>query len=149
MEYLTTHDLVWINNVVTGGTEPYDYVALEAAMAGQYSYGGSSDAAAQAATLLERLLRRRPFERGNMRTAFIATLTFLNANGLSTAGAGAATAEMLRRSTPEADSARAVVQSMAGASATPGHSSGASLRHLIAHECNAHTEALRILAEGD
>ena len=29
MEYLTAHDLVWINEVVTGRVQPYNYVTLE------------------------------------------------------------------------------------------------------------------------
>ena len=84
MDYLTTHDLVWINNTLTGKVNPYDYVTLEAAMAGQYSYGQSHDVPGQAAIMLERLLSKRPFSEGNIRTAFIATLSFLNANGYAT-----------------------------------------------------------------
>ena len=43
MEYLTVHDLVWINNTVTGEVNPYDYVTLEACMAAQYRYGNSQE----------------------------------------------------------------------------------------------------------
>ena len=85
MEYLTTHDLVWINSTITGKVNAYNYVTLEAAMAGQYSYGDSHNVVPQAANLLDRLLCTRPFSEGNIRTAFIATLSFINANGYATA----------------------------------------------------------------
>ena len=81
---MTTHDLVWINSSITGVINPYSYVTLEAAMAGQYSYGDSHNVPAQAANLLDRLLCTHPFAAGNVRTAFIATLSFLNANGYAT-----------------------------------------------------------------
>src|SRR5437016_5999119 len=84
MEYLTTHDLVWINSSITGRVNPYNYVTLEAAMAGQYSYGDSHHVQEQAANLLNRLICTHPFAEGNVRTAFIATLSFLNANGFAT-----------------------------------------------------------------
>src|SRR5579862_5751254 len=95
MEYLTTHDLVWINNVVTGKVNPFDYVTLEAAMAAQYRYGVSQDVPGQAATLLQALLYKPPFESGNRRTAFVATLTFLNANGYATTAGDAEAADIL------------------------------------------------------
>ena len=58
IEYLTTHDLVWINQTITGKVPSYDYVTLEAAMAGQYSYGESQNVAQQAAN--------RPLDRPKM-----------------------------------------------------------------------------------
>ena len=81
MEYLTNHDLFWVNQIVTGTVNTFNYFALEAACAGQYAYGASTDVPAQAATLLDRLLTKSPFLAGNRRTAYIAMLTFLNANG--------------------------------------------------------------------
>src|SRR5437763_11388685 len=96
MEYLTTHDLVWINSSITGDVNDYDYVTLEAAMAGQYSYGDSHNVPRQAANLLERLLCMRPFTRGNVRTAFIATLSFLNANAYATTVDDPTAAQLIR-----------------------------------------------------
>jgi prophage maintenance system killer protein len=148
MEYLTVHDLVWINNIVTGKVNRYDYVTLEAAMAGQYRYGDSQDVPGQAATLLERLLFQPPFESGNRRTALIATLAFLNANGYATKPTDDSLAglvrDLLRRTSPP--------QQVISELAAPSQQSlptGTTLRKLITHECNLHTEALRLLAEGD
>ena len=60
MEYLTNHDLFWVNQIVTGTVNTFQYFALEAACAGQYAYGTSTDVPAQAATLLARLLDKSP-----------------------------------------------------------------------------------------
>ena len=81
MEYLTVHDLIWINEMVTGRVQPYNYVTLESCMAAQYTYGSSADPVAQAAQFLNRMLTKTPFLEGNRRTAYIAMLTLLNANG--------------------------------------------------------------------
>jgi death-on-curing family protein len=148
MEYLTTHDLVWINTTITGSAEPYNYVTLEAAMAGQYSYGESRDVPAQAANLFSNLLFKAPFAAGNIRTALIAALTFLNANGFS-----------IRVTDEEIAS---IVKAVAARKATPGQAiadlcapsdkndgGGATLRMLITHQCNSHIEALKLLAGGD
>ncbi len=148
MEYLTVYDLVWINNIVTGKVNRYDYVTLEAAMAGQYRYGDSQDVPTQAATLLARLLANQPFESGNRRTAFIATLSFLNANGYATKGTDEEAARLIqavqgRESPPE----QAIADWAAPAQQTL--PPGITLRKLITHECNAHVQALRLLAEGD
>jgi len=148
MEYLTTHDLVWINTTITGSAEPYNYVTLEAAMAGQYSYGDSRDVPAQAANLFSSLLFRAPFASGNIRTALVAVLSFLNANGYSTRvtdeeAVGIVQAVAHRQTNP----AQAIVDLCAPANqAAPGV---ASLRKLIAMECNTHREALELLAVGD
>ena len=55
-------------------------------MAAQYTYGSSADPVAQAAQFLHRLLTKTPFLEGNRRTAFIAMLTLLNANGYAVRG---------------------------------------------------------------
>ena len=148
MEYLTTHDIVWINNIITGTTQPYNYVTLEAAMAGQYSYGLSQDVPSQAATLLKNLLFRAPFQNGSLRTAFIATLTFLNANGYATKASDEEAAQSvletaLGRRTPEA-----AIEALATPAADP-LGGEVTLRKLIAYECNLHVDALKILAAGD
>ena len=87
MEYLTTHDLVWINSSITGSTNTYNYITLEAAMAGQYSYGASSNVTAQAATLLRKILDTKPFTEGNIpvtATDFTATINW--GDGTSSTG---------------------------------------------------------------
>lgn len=148
MEYLTTHDLVWINEVVTGRIQPYNYVTLEAVMAGQYAYGKSSDVLAQASTLLGRLLTKTPFLEGNRRTAFIATLTFLNANGYVVQAGDAQAAQIVEAL---AEGRVSAMQAM-GDIAAPSNSNlpmGVTLRKLITHECNLHAEALRLLTAND
>ena len=148
MEYLTTHDLVWINEVVTGRVQPYNYVTLEAVMAGQYAYGKSSDVPAQAATLLDRLLTKTPFLEGNRRTAFIATLTFLNANGYVVQAGDTRAAQSIEA---VAEGRVAAYQAI-GDIAAPSNANlpmGVTLRKLITHECNLHAEALRLLTPND
>jgi len=148
MEYLTTHDLIWINEMVTGKIQPYNYVTLEACMAGQYSYGVSTEVVPQAATLLERLLHKSPFLEGNRRTAFIATLTYLNANGYTlkvddVQAVQAIAAVVEGRITP----LQAITEMATPAEhALPG---GLTLRKLIMHECNLHADALRALGTND
>ncbi len=148
MEYLTTHDLVWINHSLTGKVNPYNYVTLEAAMAGQYRYGDSHDIVGQAATLLRRLLDTKPFQDGNYRTAFIALFSFLNANGYATRLDDAAAAALLREVVAGRKSAAEAVAELAApaSSALPGT---LTLRKLITHECNLHAAALQLLTEGD
>ncbi|HLK57771.1 MAG TPA: type II toxin-antitoxin system death-on-curing family toxin [Chthonomonadaceae bacterium] len=148
MEYLTTHDLVWINNIITGATQPYNYVTLEAAMAGQYSYIQSQDVPEQAANLLGRLLFRTPFQNGNLRTAFIATLTFLNANGYATTVSDAEAARIFLEAALGRTSPRATVDAIA-APADKALPPTVTLRKLIAYECNLHQEALKLLASGE
>ncbi len=81
MTYLTVHDLVWINETVTGASLPYNYERLEAAMGAQYTYGISTDPLPSSAYLFEKLAFEQPFQYGNRRTALIATVVFLIANG--------------------------------------------------------------------
>jgi death-on-curing family protein len=148
MEYLTTHDLVWINNIVTGKVQPYNYVTLEAAMAGQYSYGQSHDVVEQAGKLLERLLRKTPFALGNRRTALIATLTFLNANGYATRASDHDAIQVIQSVEQGVISASQATETLA-APAGNNLPIGVTLRKLIIHECNLHTEALQGLTSGD
>ncbi len=148
MEYLTVHDLVWINNILTGQVNPYDYVTLEACMAAQYRYGESQDVPGQAASFLNALLSKRPFASGNRRTAFIATLTFLNANGYATkVNDKQAAAIILAVDRGERTPQQAIAE--LAAPAQQGLPSGITLRKLITHECNLHVEALKRLMEGD
>ena len=148
MEYLTTHDLIWINETVTGRVQPYNYVTLEAAMAGQYAYGRSTDAVTQAALLLERLLSRTSFLEGNRRTAYIATLTFLNANGYTVKIGDAQAAQMIEAVAEGRLSAVQAIEDMS-APTDSNMPMGVTLRKLITHECNLHQEALRLLTVHD
>lgn len=148
MEYLTTHDLIWINEVVTGRVQPFNYVTLEAVMAGQYAYGKSDDTQAQAAMLLERLLTKTPFLEGNRRTAFIATMTFLNANGYVVRSGDAQLAQTFEAvAEGRIDPLQALNDIAAPAEANM--SAGVTLRKLITHECNLHRETLRLLTAND
>ena len=148
MEYLTTHDLVWINSIVTGTVHPYDYFTLEGAIAGQYKYGDSHDVPAQATTLLNRLLEKQSFAGGNLRTAFIATLSFLNANGYATVANDEEAANLLLAASRRDRPAGEVIASLA-APASQSLPDTITLRKLITHECNLHTDALQRLATGD
>jgi len=148
MEYLTVHDLVWINSTVTGKVNPYNYVTLEAAMAGQYSYGDSKNVLEQAANLLERLLATAPFSEGNLRTAYIATLSFLNANGYATKVDDADAASAVRSVAHGLKSPQQAIAEIA-APAAQALESTYTLRKLISHECNYHANGLRFLADND
>ena len=116
-------------------------------MAGQYSYGQSQDVPTQAANLLSRLLFNRPFQTGNLRTALVATLTFLNANGYVARISDVEAAQIVQyveahKLTPE--------QAIANLAAPAAEAfTGTSLRKLIAFECNTHAQALTLLAAGD
>jgi prophage maintenance system killer protein len=82
--YLTLQDLIWINSEVTKSPQPYSYDRLEEATYYQYSYRQSRDVPLQAARFLWGYLKYRPFARGNLATALIATLAFLQINGYET-----------------------------------------------------------------
>ena len=148
MEYLTTHDLVWINTTITGSAEPYNYVTLEAAMAGQYSYGESLDVPIQAANMFSNLLFKAPFASGNIRTALVAALTFLNANGYSICVTDVQAADLVKSvSHHKVTPIQAIMDLCSPAESNT--LNGASLRALMALECNTHREALALLSVGD
>jgi hypothetical protein len=97
--------------------------------------------------MLRRLVEYRPFADGNLRTALLATLTFLNANGYATKVKDVEAARILLAvSNRETEPSEAVA-----ALAAPAQSplQGVTLRQLITHECNLHVEALLILADHD
>lgn len=144
--YLSNHDFVWINSIVTGEANPYDYVILEACVAGQYRYGDAENLLDHAAPMFERLLRQKPFEEGNRGTALIALLTFLNFNGYATVISDADAARLTLAVESKETSAAQAVAAIASP-AKNGGISGISLRQLVAHECNHHMEALKILAD--
>jgi len=147
MEYLTNHDLFYVNQIVTGTVNTFNYFALEAASAGQYAYGESTDVPAQAATLLDRLLHKTPFMNGNRRTAYIAMLTFLNANGYATTADDDEAVRLLNSVLARRTSALDMVHALAA----PAKESltAIPMRQLITHECNHHARALALLADGD
>lgn len=147
MEYLTNHDLFWVNQIVTGTVNTFNYFALEAACAGQYAYGTSTDVPAQAATLMERLLDTAPFQTGNRRTAYIATLTFLNANGFATVVDDDEAVRLIATLTAHTTLPHDIVLALSA----PAKESltAIPMRQLITHECNHHARALSLLAEGD
>ena len=147
MEYLTNHDLFWVNQIVTGTVNTFDYFALEAASAGQYAYGASDDVPSQAATLLDRLLTRSPFMTGNRRTAYIATLTFLNANGYAVIGDDDEAVRLMREVAAQTTLPLAMVHAVAAPARE--RLTAIPMRQLITHECNHHAHALRLLADGD
>lgn len=148
MEYLTTHDLVWINNVVTGAVNPFNYVPLEAAIASQYGYGDSRDVEGQAANFLDHLLSTAPFASGNRRTAFIALLTFLNANGYATKQGDPDAVQTVQSVAQRQRTPQEAIDALAAPAKEP-LLPGITLRTLITHECNLHAEALKLLSEGD
>jgi death-on-curing family protein len=145
--YLSTYDFVWINTTVTGEANPYDYVVLEACMAGQYRYGDADDIVSHAAPMFERLLLRKPFEEGNRRTALIALFTFLNTNGYVIAVDDAEAVRLTLAVESGSLTAEGAVTAMAAAA--KGDLSSVSLRKLVVHECNHHAEALRLLSDND
>ncbi len=148
MHYLSVHDLCWINATVVGKTLPFDYERLEAAMAAQYGYGDSRETATQAANFLEALLLCPPFAYGNRRTAFIAVVTFLNANGYALQVEDAEAADVVSRVASRSLSPQEAIQTLARA-AEIGLRPGVTLRRLVTHLFNEHTDAVQRLAEGD
>lgn len=148
MEYLTTHDIVWINSTVTGEVNRFNYITLEAAMAAQYQYGQSHDVPVQAANFLSRLVTTPPFSKGTRRTAFIALLTFLNGNGYATRVKDTDAAKLILDVANRVRTPQDAVAALAAPAETP-LPANITLRKLIAHECNLHVEALKILSETD
>jgi prophage maintenance system killer protein len=147
ISYLTTHDIVWVNNTVTGKVNRFDYMALEAAMAAQYQYGDSRNVLLGASNLLEKLLFKPAFADGNNRTALIATLSFLNANGHATKVGEQEAAQIVLAVARQERTPQQAIDDLGAPAQNP--LEGLTLRQLIIHECNLHGEALRLLAEGD
>lgn len=148
MHYLSVHDIVWINATLTGETVPFDYEKLEAAMAAQYSYGDSTDVAGQAANCLATFILKPPFAYGNLRTAFVAVTTFLNANGFALQVGDAGAAQAIRNLGRGAATAAETIDILAKP-AQIALRPGVSLRTLVTHICNEHRGALTTLKEGD
>jgi prophage maintenance system killer protein len=148
MHYLSVHDLVWINNTITGKTLAFDYEALEACMAAQYSYGDSTNVTAQAADFLEAFLFKRPFEYANVRTAYVALTTFLNANGFAQKVDGAEAIGIIQDvAARRFGGARAIERLVEKAEITL--RPGVALRALVTYVLNEHAETVQRLAAGD
>jgi death on curing protein len=81
LEYLTLQDIIWINLEVTGEANEFSAERLEEAVFHQYAYRRGADLFFRAGDFLEALLRLRPFDDGNRRTAFLSTVAFLAVNG--------------------------------------------------------------------
>ena len=148
MQYLSVHDIVWINTMVAGQALTFDYATLEEAMAAQYSYGVSTYVPVQAANLLKTLALKRPFEFGNIRTGFIALTTYLNANGFALTVDDATAAEIVR-GVAEGRLAAADAIAQLAAPAAIGMRPGVTLRGVVTHIFNTHTDAVQRLARGD
>lgn len=143
--YLTLQDLIWINTEVVKSPQPYSYDRLEEATYYQYSYRQSRDVPLQAARFLWGYLKYRPFARGNLATALIATLAFLHINGYETRLPAEHAAEWieqvaLRRKHP-LDAIRQIA-----APALPGTQPEA-LRELTYHLIEQYEDALHHLGE--
>jgi prophage maintenance system killer protein len=148
LHYLSVHDIVWINSTITGETLPFDYEKLEAAMAAQYNYGDSNNVEEQAANFLASFILKPPFAYGNLRSAFVAVTTFLNANGYALRlGDHDAAGAILAFSCGETTAAE-VIAKLANA-AEIGLRPGVTLRSLVTYICNEHRETLALLKESD
>jgi prophage maintenance system killer protein len=82
MQYLTVQDLLWVHLQVTKQVEPFDLARLEDAVYAQYGYGKSTDIFAQAGRFAQELVKKAAFAAGNQSMAFLASLAFLEMNGV-------------------------------------------------------------------
>ncbi|MBS1706504.1 MAG: hypothetical protein JST40_11570 [Armatimonadetes bacterium] len=82
VHYLTVQDVLWAHLQVTREVQSFHFQKLEDAVYCQYGYGRSLDLPAQAGRLIHGLASRQPFKSGNSAVAFVATVAFLEMNGL-------------------------------------------------------------------
>ena len=148
IRYLTVHDLVWVNNVVTGKKLNFDYEKLEACMAAQYQYGDSSNVKKQAAYFLQKLLTKPAFECGNKRTAFIATGVFLLCNGFFMKAQGDQLASIFQRYIQGELNANDVIEMLVD-SAQTNQLDDVTIREMITLLCSQESETLQHLARED
>lgn len=80
LKYLTVQDMLWINLQATKKVQHFRYAMLEEATYYQYGYGTSHDLAIQAGRFLSGFMKLRPFDAGNVATAFIGCVAFLTMN---------------------------------------------------------------------
>lgn len=144
MRYLTTHDIAFINSLVTGKIQPPNYITLESAMAAQYSYGPGDEIANRASILLRRLVTTPSFVSGNSRTALIATLSFLSANGYKITVTDEEVVGAIQSFTSQKISAIEAVRQL-GLEADQALSIPVGLRELIKNECIQHSSAIQNL----
>jgi death on curing protein len=90
--WLSAETVIYINKEVVRETgEPFflrDRGGLESAVAkpiNHFHYDGVEDVVSLATTLLFGVARNHPFEQGNKRTGFLATVDFLEINGYAIA----------------------------------------------------------------
>jgi prophage maintenance system killer protein len=148
IRYLSTHDFVWINNTITGKTLEFEYEALEECMAAQYSYGDSTRVLDQAAFMLHKVLTRRPFAYGNVRTGAVALMAFLTANRYGIKGDDAKCAQTIKSVASGSLTAQDAVHDISEPTELALRP-GVTLRTLVTHLLNERREAIRLLTEGD
>ena len=148
IHYLAIHDFVWINSTVTGKTLEFDYEALEECMAAQYSYGDSTHVLEQAAFMLEKILIRKPFAYGNMRTGLVSLLAFLMANKYTATGQDSGIADLIRSVAQNKLKSLEAVKKLAEPTQM-GLRPGVTLRTIVTYLCNERREALRLLTPED
>ena len=147
MHYLSNHDITWINATLLGKTVPFNYEALEAAMAAQYSYGDSTLVREQAGNFLGSFVKSPPFAAANRRTAFVALLTFLTANGYELTASHLDTSALVKDAFDNKVDSASVIDSCV--STSQGVAPIASLRSIVTSILNSHPPAISVLTPGD
>ncbi len=145
MRYLTNHDLVWINYTVTGRKYPFSYAALEAAMAAQYTYLSNQSPVDLASALMRKLITDSPFAQGNRRTAFVAAMVFLEANGFSTHDDALLMSKTLLAIEPAGSDSKQDLE-VVKPSENSHFPHTSSLREIVSHVCTRYSDALRVMA---
>jgi prophage maintenance system killer protein len=148
MRYLTVHDLVWVNNVVTGEKLDFDYEKLEACIAAQYQYGCSSDVKKQAVYFLQKLAAAPAFEWGNKSSSLIAFCAFLLCNGYDLKVHGDQLASVFDSYIRGEMSPDEVIELLAVSSQSK-NLEGASIREIIILLCSRERESLLHFAQED
>lgn len=149
MRCLTNHDLVWLNTTVTGGSQDYDYFAVESAIAGQYSYGINDNTLLVAATAYQRVMMALPFNRGNRRTGFAAMASFLAVNGWQLTGDTANLVSALALLENHSTSAAAVLANVVEPVTSGNSLSASGMRQVAAWCMKRHEQVIKILADKD
>ncbi len=149
MRCLTNHDLVWLNAAIVGKSQDYDYFAVENSTAGQYVYGKNNDIVVSAATLYERLMKVLPFARGNRRTAFVAMVAMLAANGWQLSEEATTVLTALANLENHTTEARLVLEPLASPIAPTAGLTSYGMRQIAAWCMKRHEQALNLLASAD
>ena len=117
-------------------------------MAAQYSYGDSTRVLDQAAFMLHKVMKRRPFAYGNVRTGAIALMAFLTANRYGIKGDDSKVAQTIQSVAAGSLTAQEAVEEISEPTELALRP-GVTLRTLVTHLLNERREAIRLLAEGD